>query len=64
MDRGAWWVIAHGITKELDTTERLTLAKEASRLFECQSCFCLEDIGGIRVIEFKAQSTFNVETST
>ena len=25
MDRGAWWVIAHGITKELDTIERLTL---------------------------------------
>ena len=25
MDRGAWWVIAHGITKELDMTERLTL---------------------------------------
>ena len=25
MDRRAWWVIAHGITKELDTIERLTL---------------------------------------
>ena len=21
MDRGAWWAIEHGITKELDTTE-------------------------------------------
>ena len=25
MDRGAWWAAVHGITKELDMTERLTL---------------------------------------
>ena len=23
MDRGPWWAIVHGITKELDTTEQL-----------------------------------------
>ena len=23
MDRGAWWATVHGITKELDITERL-----------------------------------------
>ena len=26
MDRGAWWVMVHGVSKELDTTEQLTLA--------------------------------------
>ena len=26
MDRGAWQVTVHGITKESDTTERLTLS--------------------------------------
>ena len=25
MDRGTWWVTVHGVAKELDTTERLTL---------------------------------------
>ena len=25
MDRGAWQAIVHGVAKELDTTERLTL---------------------------------------
>ena len=25
-DRGAWWAIVHGVAKELDTTERLTLS--------------------------------------
>ena len=24
MDRGAWWAIVHGVSKESDTTERLT----------------------------------------
>ena len=24
MDRGAWWVTVHGVTKESDTTERLS----------------------------------------
>ena len=24
MDRGAWWAAVHGVTKELDTTERLS----------------------------------------
>ena len=24
LDRGAWWAIGHGVTKELDMTERLT----------------------------------------
>ena len=27
MDSGAWWAIVHGVTKELDMTERLTLHK-------------------------------------
>ena len=26
MDRGAWWATVHGICKELDTTERLSIA--------------------------------------
>ena len=26
MDRGAWWVIVHGVTKSLDRTEQLTLS--------------------------------------
>ena len=26
MDGGAWWAAAHGVTKEADTTERLTLS--------------------------------------
>ena len=26
MDRGAWWTTVHGVTKEPDTTERLTLS--------------------------------------
>ena len=25
MDRGAWWATVHGVAKESDTTERLTL---------------------------------------
>ena len=25
MDRGAWWAIVHGVTKELNPTQRLTL---------------------------------------
>ena len=25
MDRGAWWAAVHGVTKEPDMTERLTL---------------------------------------
>ena len=25
MDRGAWWATAHGVTKELDTTDRLSM---------------------------------------
>ena len=24
MDKGAWWVTVHGVTKSLDTTEQLT----------------------------------------
>ena len=26
LDRGAWWAIVHGVTKESDTTEQLTLS--------------------------------------
>ena len=26
MDGGAWWSIVHGVTKELDSTEQLTLS--------------------------------------
>ena len=26
MDRGVWWAIVHGVTKESDTTELLTLS--------------------------------------
>ena len=27
MDRGAWWAIVHGVTKELDLTEQQTLSR-------------------------------------
>ena len=27
MDRGAWWVIVYGVTKELDTTKELNNKK-------------------------------------
>ena len=27
MDRGAWWAIVHGVTKELDMTEQQTLSR-------------------------------------
>ena len=27
MDRGAWWAIVHGVTKELDATEQLNISK-------------------------------------
>ena len=26
MDRGAWWATVHGVAKELDTTEQLSLS--------------------------------------
>ena len=26
MDRGAWWATVHGVTKESDMTEQLTLS--------------------------------------
>ena len=32
MDRGAWWATVHGITKELDTTERVTHTARKSTL--------------------------------
>ena len=31
MDREAWWAIAHGVTKSLDTTERLSTAQHTLR---------------------------------
>ena len=37
MDRGNWWAIVHGVTKELDTTQRLKQTKqllETSRAFK------------------------------
>ena len=33
MDRGAWWATVHGVTKELDTTERLRLEHLYSQFF-------------------------------
>ena len=27
MDRGAWWVTVHGVTKSQDMTERLSIAR-------------------------------------
>ena len=32
MDGGAWWATVHGVTKEWDTTERLTLSLTVSEL--------------------------------
>ena len=31
MGRGVWWATVHGVTKELDTTERLSL--QTDKLF-------------------------------
>ena len=28
MDKGAWWAIVHGVAKELDMTEQLSISKE------------------------------------
>ena len=28
MGRGVWWATVHGVTKELDTTERLSMQTE------------------------------------
>ena len=28
MDKGTWWATVHGVAKELDTTERLSISKE------------------------------------
>ena len=49
MDRGAWWATVHGVKKELDTTERLTLFPECANLFLFsvlffQSNLCLSGI--------------------
>ena len=33
MDRGAWWARVHGITKELDTNEQLTLREISETIF-------------------------------
>ena len=54
MDRGAWWTTVRGITKELDTTERLThthtaplagsqLPAAAAAAKSLQSCLTLCD---------------------
>ena len=31
MDRGAWWATVHGVSKELDTTEKLNKNNKTSR---------------------------------
>ena len=31
MDRGAWWVIVHGVSKESDMTERLSISLSLSK---------------------------------
>ena len=33
MDKGAWWATTHGVTKESDTTEQLTLNTDCSWQF-------------------------------
>ena len=33
MDRGAWQATAHGVAKELDMTEQLTLGRDANIQF-------------------------------
>ena len=32
MDRGAWWTTVHGITKESDMTEQLTLSQDKNTI--------------------------------
>ena len=36
--------------------------EETRELFECPSCFHLEDTGGVRATGNQAKSTFNVKT--
>ena len=45
MDRGAWWAVVHGVTKESDTTERLnTHARKQRNCLEkkeIEHCFLM-----------------------
>ena len=35
MDRGAWWAMVHGVTKESDTTEQLNSSSNKAFLQMC-----------------------------
>ena len=37
MDRGAWWATVHGVTKQLDTTERLS-THTCKRVLSISTC--------------------------
>ena len=40
MDRGAWWAAVHGVTKESDTTERLSTNLLFKLFFKKQNKVC------------------------
>ena len=39
MDRGAWWATVHGAAKERDTTERLGMGAQKSKVNGISFCF-------------------------
>ena len=49
MDRGAWWATVHGVSKELDTIERVTL----SLATHCIYTTCLKSISGWTLSSFQ-----------
>ena len=38
MDTGAWWAIVHGVTKELDLTERLSTTTNSMHHAKAVGC--------------------------
>ena len=38
MDRGAWWAVVHGVTKESDTTEHTHRGCDVSQLVVREAC--------------------------
>jgi len=39
-NRGSWRATVHGVAKELDTTEQLSTANYAGRVFQAAGCCC------------------------
>ena len=52
MDRGAWWVAVHGVSKELDTTEWLSTAHSKYLCIYGRLCLKCRDRGAMRSLCF------------